>query len=124
VEADIGIVNSLMGSCSHLLEIWDRWKDSMGNWIRSCSILTTTPNAVTSSIHDRMPVILNRNFYEMWLDPGMNNVELVSELLKPYDANLMRCFPVNPRVNNVMNDDIECSAPWKPVSEPQGQLFS
>ena len=39
--------------------LWERWKDPGGNWIKTCSILTTTPNAVTSTIHDRMPVILN-----------------------------------------------------------------
>jgi putative SOS response-associated peptidase YedK len=38
--------------------IWDRWKDPSGNWMKTCSILTTTPNAVTSAVHDRMPVIL------------------------------------------------------------------
>jgi putative SOS response-associated peptidase YedK len=38
---------------------WDRWKDLGGNWIKTCSILTTTPNAVTSPVHDCMPVILD-----------------------------------------------------------------
>ncbi len=40
--------------------LWERWKDPSGQWIKSCSILTTTPNAVTSAVHDRMPVILDR----------------------------------------------------------------
>jgi hypothetical protein len=39
--------------------LWDRWKDPSGNWITTCSILTTAPNAVTSLVHDRMPVILD-----------------------------------------------------------------
>jgi putative SOS response-associated peptidase YedK len=38
--------------------LWDGWKDSSGQWVKTCSILTTTPNAVTAAIHDRMPVIL------------------------------------------------------------------
>ena len=102
--------------------IWDRWKDQSGQWIKSCSILTTTPNAVTSSVHDRMPVILDRDGYDLWLDPGMTHIEAVSQMLKPYDARLMRCFPVSARVNRVMNDDAECSVP---VEHPahQGQLF-
>ena len=66
--------------------LWDRWKDPSGQWIKSCSILTTTPNAVTSSVHDRMPAILDPDSYDLWLDPGMTNVEAVSEMLKPYDA--------------------------------------
>ena len=64
----------------------------------------TTPNTVTSAIHDRMPVILDPDSYDLWLDPGMRNVAAISELLKPYDARLMRCFPVSTRVNHVAND--------------------
>ena len=90
--------------------IWDRWKDPSGNWVKTCSILTTTPNAVTSAVHDRMPVILDPDSYDLWLDPGMKDVSAVSELLKPYDARLMRCYPVSTRVNHVANDDEECSA--------------
>jgi putative SOS response-associated peptidase YedK len=51
--------------------IWDRWKDAGGKWLETCSILTTTPNAVTSAVHDRMPVILHPDGYDAWLDPGM-----------------------------------------------------
>jgi putative SOS response-associated peptidase YedK len=39
--------------------IWDRWKDASGKTVETCSILTTTPNAVTSVVHDRMPVIMD-----------------------------------------------------------------
>ena len=41
--------------------LWDRWKNVSWQWIKSCSILTTTPNAVTSQVHDRMPVILGKD---------------------------------------------------------------
>jgi putative SOS response-associated peptidase YedK len=102
--------------------LWDRWKDARGQWIKSCSILTTTPNAVTSSVHDRMPVILGADGYDLWLDPGMTNVEAVSEMLKPCDARTMRCYPVSTRVNHVANDDAECTTPVKPA-QTQGALF-
>ncbi len=84
-------------------------EERRGQWIKTCSILTTTPNAVTSSVHDRMPVILHPENYDLWLDPGMTNVQAVSELLKPLDATSMRCYPVSTRVNRVENDDNECS---------------
>jgi putative SOS response-associated peptidase YedK len=103
--------------------VWDRWRGPDNQWIRSFSILTTTPNAVTSSVHDRMPVILGRENYDFWLDPGMTNVQAVSELLKPYNASRMRCYPVSNRVNQVQNDDAECSEPIRLESTPQGQLF-
>ena len=88
--------------------LWDRWKDLSGNWVKTCSILTTTPNAVTSAVHDRMPVILDPNSYDLWLDPGMQDVAAASELLKPYDARLMRSYPISTRINHVANDDEEC----------------
>ena len=88
--------------------LWDRWKDQSGQWVKSCSILTTTPNAVTSAVHDRMPVILKRDDYDLWLDPGMTNTDALSDLLEPFDARLMRSYPVSSRVNQVQNDDPEC----------------
>ena len=102
--------------------LWDRWKDPSGNWITTCSILTTTPNAVTSLVHDRMPVILDPDSYELWLDPGMSDVSAATDLLKPYDARLMRCYPISTRINHVANDDAECSRPVK-LAETQNRLF-
>jgi putative SOS response-associated peptidase YedK len=103
--------------------LWDRWKDTSGKWIKTCSILTTTPNAVTASVHDGMPVILDPDGYDLWLDPGMTNVDAASDLLKPFDARLMRCFPVSTRINSVANDDEDCSRPVE-VAQPQRGLFS
>ena len=103
--------------------IWDRWKDPSGQWVKSCSILTTTPNAVISPVHDRMPVILDPDSYDLWLDPGMTNAAATSELLKPCDGRLMRCSPVSARVNGVANDDEECCAPVE-LAEVQTRLFS
>jgi putative SOS response-associated peptidase YedK len=90
--------------------------------VETCSILTTTPNAVTAAVHDRMPVILDPDSYDLWLDPGMSDVAAASELLKPYDARLMPCDPVSTRINHVANDDEECSAPVE-VPEVQNRLF-
>jgi len=102
--------------------LWEGWKDPSGQWVKSCSILTTTPNAVTAAVHDRMPAILDQDGYDLWLDPGMCDVGAASDLLKPYDARLMRCYPVSTRINHVANDDEECSAAVE-VSETQSRLF-
>jgi putative SOS response-associated peptidase YedK len=58
---------------------------------------------VTSTFHDRMLVTLDPDGYDLWLDPGMTNVAAASELLKPFDARLMRCFPVSTRINHARN---------------------
>jgi putative SOS response-associated peptidase YedK len=102
--------------------IWDSWSKASGRPLETCSILTTIPNAVASSVHDRMPVILNPDSYDLWLDPGMKDVDTVSELLRPCDARLMRCYAVSTRVNNVVNDDEACSRPEENIGL-QNRLF-
>ena len=102
--------------------LWERWSDPSGNAVETCSILTTTPNEVTAAIHDRMPVILDPDRYDLWLDPGMKNAGAASELLKPYDARRMRCYRVSTRINHVANDDEECSACVE-LAEAQARLF-
>ena len=105
--------------------IWDRWRGSGGTVVETCSILTTTPNAVAAQVHDRMPVILDRDAYDLWLDPGMQNVAALSDLLRPCDAISMRSYPVGTRVNNVANDDEECSRRVETASTAsQSALFS
>jgi len=100
--------------------LWDRWRDAGGNTLETCSILTTTPNVVAAVVHDRMPVILDPDVYDLWLDPGMKDAIAASELLKPYDARLMRCYPVSNRINHVANDDEQCAVP---VALTQANLF-
>jgi putative SOS response-associated peptidase YedK len=89
----------------------------------SAAILTTTPNAVTLALHDRMPVILDPDAYELWLDPEMRDAGAASKLLKPCNAQLMRCYPVSTRLNSVTNDDEECSAPVE-LAQIRSRLFS
>lgn len=102
--------------------LWERWKSPEGQWVRSCSILTTGPNSVTAPVHDRMPVILHPSDYEFWLDPGMNDAAAANELLKPFDAQLMRAYPVSSRINDANNDDEE-SARAIEAGEGQTSLF-
>ena len=90
--------------------VWDRWRDATGQVVESCSILTTTPNSLLADVHDRMPVILGSECYELWLDPGFRNTGVLAEMLRPFDARLMRRYPVSNRINSVSNDDAECAA--------------
>ena len=83
----------------------------------------SAPVSVTSAVLDRMPVILDPDAYDVWLDPGMQNVIAASDLLKPCDARLMRCYPVSTRINSGVKDDAACSAAVE-VAEVQDRLFS
>jgi len=103
--------------------LWDGWKDSTGRWVKTCTILTTMPNALTSTIHNRMPVVLRPDNYDVWLDPRITDAQLISELMKPCDPSLMRCYPVSTRINSTANDDEECSRPVE-ITEDQNPLFA
>lgn len=104
--------------------LWDRWKNASGSVIETCSILTTIPNAVTSAVHDRMPVIMRSDNYDLWLDPAFRDTASLSEMLRPFDAGLMRRCPVSTRVNNAQNDDAECAKPVELDTSPvQARLF-
>lgn len=70
------------------------WKKPDGEEYPTYTIITTTPNDVTKEIHDRMPVILDKQHYEMWLERGMNDLDLLRTLLVPYPAEKMKAFPV------------------------------
>lgn len=91
--------------------------------IETCSILTTIPNAVTSAVHDRMPVILDPDSYDLWLDPGIKDAITPSSILKPYEAQLMRCYPVSARINLVQNDDPDSARPVE-LERPLQQRFA
>lgn len=78
---------------------------------------------MTSAVHNRMPIILDPNNYDLRLDPGMTKVEDVSNMLKPCDAELMRCYPVSTRINQAAHDDEECCQPVE-IAPIQSGLFS
>ena len=89
--------------------LWETWPSPNGNLVETCTILTTKPNALVADVHNRMPAILNRDDYELWLDPHFRNPSLVSQCLRPFDASLMKKYPVSTRVNRTENDDHECA---------------
>ena len=94
-----------------------------GAAIESCSILTTTANSILANIHDRMPVILPTEKYDLWLDPDFKDVKELARLLVPFDAAQMRRFPVSTRVNAVSNDDPGCVVPSDISTPAQRTLF-
>ena len=82
-----------------------------GTPIRTFTIITTSANELMSQLHDRMPVLLDTNEFDRWLDPGYHDVQQLKQLLVPAADDLLAMTPVSKRVNNPRNDDIECIAP-------------
>jgi putative SOS response-associated peptidase YedK len=96
------------GSVFAFAGIWDRCKNPKRELIETCSIITTSANALLTDIHDRMPVFLKTEDHDRWLDPGFRQVDDILDLLKPYQADSMLRYSVSSRVNSVKNDDPAC----------------
>lgn len=83
--------------------LWESWESPEGEVVHSCTILTTQPNAVMADIHDRMPVILDKEAEKTWLDPNVQDPELLQKLIKPYEAEVLEVYEVSSAVNSPKN---------------------
>jgi len=97
--------------------LWDAWRPEAGDLVRSCTIVTTTPNQLMQMIHTRMPVILERDAYAQWLDPTEQLAERLDALLRPFAADEMTAYPVSRYVNRPQNDSPTCIVPANPQDD-------
>lgn len=76
--------------------VWETWRASDGNILRTCCLITTEPNEIMTPVHDRMPVIISPENYEQWLtgEPAAAQV-----LIKTYPDQGMQAWAVSRRVN-------------------------
>lgn len=89
--------------------IWE--PEGPGGAPASCAILTTEPNELLRSIHDRMPVIVEPVDYERWLAPEGGDPEALSGILRPYPAEPLATRAVGPAVNSAQNEGPACLDP-------------
>lgn len=88
--------------------LYDEWESPEdGERVRSCTIITTEPNAMAAEVHNRMPVILTNKALDSWLDPEVTNKDQLQELLTAYPADQMIKYPVSKNVGNVANHNPE-----------------
>lgn len=95
--------------------LWSAWKDrsegAEAGWLHSATVVTTSANATMAPIHDRMPVILPKAMWEIWLDPTNQNIEMLQKLLVPAPDHLLTMYEVATLVNNVRNKSSDLIAP-------------
>jgi putative SOS response-associated peptidase YedK len=91
--------------------LWDEWLAPDGSQVKSCTIITTEPNALMSTLHNRMPVILPPTVYAQWLDKAPQKPEVLQNLLTQYPASEMTAHPVSTLVNSPANDRPELIVP-------------
>ncbi len=90
--------------------LWERW-DKEGEPVETFTILTTDANDRVRPLHDRMPVILDREAFETWLDPEYSDFERLKYLLKPLPDHRIQTRRVSTWVNNPKHDDPKCIEP-------------
>ena len=92
--------------------LWERWTKEEPA-IESCTIITTTPNALMADLHDRMPAILPESAAMEWLNRKEEDTDLLTSLLVAYPAEEMVAYPVSTFVNSPQHDSADCIEPVK-----------
>jgi putative SOS response-associated peptidase YedK len=95
------------GSPMALAGIWETWKGP-DETIESCAIITTAPNALMATLHNRMPVILDPAHFDWWMT---GSTEEVGQLLVPCPPEELGAYPISRRVNNPRNEGPELRRP-------------
>jgi putative SOS response-associated peptidase YedK len=91
--------------------LWEIWHSGDGSEVRSCTIITTEPNTLMKTIHNRMPAILAPGDYQAWLSTGEKDASELAPLIRSYPAEEMIAYPVSRLVNSPNNDSPECILP-------------
>ena len=99
--------------------LWEINKSLDEQPLETCTVITTSANSLVADIHDRMPVILPIDRYDMWLDPAFEDQDALQDLLEPFDESKMDARAVSKNVNKVGYNVADCI---NPIST-QGNLF-
>ncbi len=99
--------------------LWSVWKDpATGLWVPSAAVITTEANGTVGRIHDRMPVLLPRDAWTMWLDPTTPDAAELLGLLVPAPDDVLAMVPVSKAVNSVRNDAPDLVVPIASPTDP------
>jgi putative SOS response-associated peptidase YedK len=90
-----------------LAGLYEHWHDGSGRQVDSCTIIVGDANSDVAPIHDRMPIILQPENFDSWLDPDTQTADLIKPLLSNLPQGQMDCFAVSRTLNNPRNDNPE-----------------
>jgi putative SOS response-associated peptidase YedK len=100
------------GSVLAMAGLYEFWKDRASDeWVVSYTILTTTATDELGHVHDRMPLFLEPDGYDAWLDPAPRPADELLDMLVPAAPGRLDAFAVSTAVNNVRNNGPELIVP-------------
>ena len=112
--------------------IYELWRDPArpaagpgepGTWLWTCAVLTTSAEDELGHVHDRMPLVLERDRYAAWLDPTVDDVGALADLLTPATPGRLEVVPVSARVGDVRNNGPELVERVEPAATAAPTLF-
>ncbi len=106
-----------------LYEIWrdkDKADDDPTRFLWTCTVLTTESEDDVGMIHDRMPLLVERERWADWLDPAATDTDHLAELLVPAAPGRLEAYPVSTAVNSVRNNGPELLEPLPLDDVPEG----
>ena len=98
--------------------LWETWTGPNGEELETATIVTTKANRTLSPIHDRMPVIVPPEAFDLWLDSAAVDPTTASALIAPAPENLLEAYPVSTDVNRTANDNPKLVEPAAEIAEP------
>jgi putative SOS response-associated peptidase YedK len=84
--------------------LWETWTGPNGEELDTAAIITTTANRTLAAIHERMPVFVPKEAFDLWLDCANVEADVAAALIRPADDALLEAYEVSPAVNRVVND--------------------
>ncbi|MBI4366809.1 MAG: SOS response-associated peptidase [Deltaproteobacteria bacterium] len=97
--------------------LWECWTGPNGEELETAAIVTTKANHTLTPIHDRMPVVLAPEAYDLWLDSANVDPVTASALIAPAPENLLEAFPVSTEVNRTASDNPKLVEPAEEISQ-------
>jgi putative SOS response-associated peptidase YedK len=91
--------------------LWETWTGPNGEEVDTAAIVTTPANRLLAAIHDRMPVIVAPEAFNLWLDCATVDATTAAALMTPPADALLECYEVSNAVNRAANDSPELIAP-------------
>jgi putative SOS response-associated peptidase YedK len=107
--------------------LWETWTGPNGEELETAAIVTTRANRTLAPIHERMPVIVPPEGFDLWLDGATVDTTAAAALIQPAPDNLLNAYEISTAVNRTANDNpkllepvgVTPPEPVKPAAAPK-----